>query len=177
MGVIYYILRYLSFPGALFRAFTEQFTLRIYEIPTEYARYMQKNELCGHIEHLLAPKKGSFGFCFIPHIITLLFGLAFLIPSGMNLFYLGKFNLSSLILLYFGFSFITNCFPLTEDAVNMYEKLYGKDSGSSTAVKVLLFLPAAVLYAGAYLERYCLSFVTGALFAYGLPFLIAALMS
>ena len=176
MGVIYYIIKFIAFPGTLFKAFLEQLVCRMYEIPVEYVKYMRRNEMCGHIDHLLAEKKGSFGICFLPHIIMLIFGLSFLIPSTMNLFYLGKTNIFSVIFVYLGISFLVNCFPLIEDAINMWDKLYGEDSSSKLIVKILLAVPAAIMYAGAYLERYCVSLITSIAFAYGLPYIMAGII-
>ncbi|MBP5272059.1 MAG: hypothetical protein ILO43_03725, partial [Clostridia bacterium] len=121
-------------------------------------------------EHLLAPHKGSFGICFGPHIIMLLLGLAITFPASVNLFYFGTFSWLSVILLYVGVSFLVNCFPLVEDALNMWDELFS--GASKTVSKVCLAVPAAVMYAGAYLERYCVSLLTSLAFAYALPFII-----
>ena len=94
MGTINFIIKILTFPGAFLKGFLEQLACRMYEIPIEFSRYFQKNELCGHVEHILAPKQGSFGVCFLPHIISLICGLSFLIPASLNSVYLGKFKFS-----------------------------------------------------------------------------------
>lgn len=171
MVILYEILKILTFPGALLKGFLEHLFCRIYKVPVEYSDYMQRNELCGHVEHLLAPHKGSFGICFGPHLIMLLLGLIVTFPASVNLFYLGTFSWLSVILLYVGVSFLFNCFPLVEDALNMWEELFS--DASKPASKVLLAVPAAVMYAGAYLERYCVSFLTTLAFAYVLPWIVA----
>lgn len=173
MGMIYFIIKILCFPGSLFKAFMEHLTCRMYGIPVEFSKYIQKNELCGHVEHLLAPHKGSFGVCFLPHIATLLCGLIFTVSASINLFYLGKVNVFSLIFIYVGISFLCNVFPLTEDAVNMWENLYSKDSRAKTVSKICLAVPAAIIYAGSYLERFCITVITSIAFAYAIPYMIA----
>lgn len=170
MGLIYFIVKILTFPGTVFKAFLEHLTCRMYEIPIEYSKYIQKNELCGHIEHLLAPQKGSFGVCFMPHIISLVCGLVFILCSGPNLFYLGKVNFLSVIFFWLGISCLTNCFPLLEDAVNMWEKLF---SSAKPISRILLAAPAGFMYVGAYLEKYCITLLLSIGFAYGLPYLLA----
>jgi hypothetical protein len=59
-----------------------------------------------------------------------------------------------LILLYLGIAFLTNVFPLVEDAMLLWEKLYGKESNAKMIWKILLFIPASVMYGGAYAEQY-----------------------
>lgn len=174
MVIVYEIIKFLTFPGALLKGFLEHLFCRIYRVPVEYSDYMQRNELCGHVEHLLAPHKGSFGICFGPHLIMLLLGLVISFPGAMDLFYLGTFNWLSVILLYVGISFLTNAFPLVEDALNMWGELFSAES--KTVSKVLLAVPAAIMYAGAYLEKYGLTLLTGAACAYVLPWLLALLV-
>ncbi len=171
MGLMYFILKIVSFPGTMFKAFMEHLACRMYGVPVEFSKYIQKNELCGHVEHLLAPKRGSFGICFLPHIVTLICGIAFTVPAAMNLFYLGKVNVFSCIFIYMGLSFLMNLFPMIEDAVNMWENLFSKDT--KIVLKIFLAVPAAVMYAGAYLERYCVTLLTTLGFAYGVPYFIA----
>ena len=174
MVKVYEIIKILTFPGALLKGFLEHLFCRIFKVPVEYSDYMQRNELCGHVEHLLAPHKGSFGICFGPHIIMVLLGLLISFPAAVNLFYLGTFSWLSVILLYVGLSFLTNAFPLVEDALNMWDELYSDES--KRVSKVLLAIPAAVLYAGAYIEKFGLTLLTGAACAYFLPWLVALIV-
>lgn len=176
MGLIYYILKFITWPGALLKAFMEQLTCRVYEIPVEYAKYMQKNELCGHVEHMLADHKGSFGICFLPHIISLVCGFIFTLSSSINIIYLGKSNLFSWIFIYLGISCLTNCFPLLEDAIHMWDNLYGKNSDAKLISKILLAPSAVIMYAGAYIEKYGVTFITSLAFAYALPYVFALLI-
>lgn len=177
MGIIYYIIKIITWPGTLLKAFMEHLTCRVYEIPVEYAKYMQKNELCGHIEHMLAPHKGSFGLCFLPHFISLICGFIFVLSSSINIIYLGKSNLFSWIFIYLGISCLTNCFPLLEDAIHMWDNLYGENSEAKTVSKILLAPFAAVMYIGAHLEKYGLTLLTSIAFAYALPYLLAFLVA
>ncbi|NLL62928.1 MAG: hypothetical protein GX241_01595 [Ruminococcaceae bacterium] len=171
MGIIRYIITLLTFPGALFAGFMEHLACRMYKIPVEYSKYIQKNELSGHVEHMLADQKGSFGVCFLPHIITLLCGISFVLPASMNLFYLGKINIVSLVFMYVGISFLSNSFPLLEHAINMWDHLF---KGSAKPVsKIFLAVPATVMYGGAYLEKYGISLLTSIAFSVVLPYVIA----
>ena len=174
MVILYEIIKILTFPGALVKGFLEHLFCRIYKVPVEYADYMQRNELCGHVEHLLAKHRGSFGICFGPHILMLLFGSVISFAAAMNLFYIGTFGWLSIILLYVGISFLTNCFPLVEDALNMWDELFSSDA--KTVSKVCLAVPAAVMLAGSYVERYGLTLLTGAAWAYVLPWLVALIV-
>ncbi len=173
MRAFYKFIKYFTFPGSLLKGFLEQLFCRIYGIQINNSEYMQDNEYCSHIDHELTGKKGSFGICWFPHIIMLLFGLVTTFPAAVNFFYLGKFDALSLILFYAGLSFLTNAFPLEDDALNMWDHLYGKDSDAKKVSKVFLAIPAAILYAGAYVEKYGLTIVTGFLCAWGFPYLVA----
>lgn len=173
MEMIYFLVKIITIPGTLFKAFLEHLSCRMFDIPVEFSRYIQKNELCGHIEHVLAKQKGSFGICFMPHIIALFSGLIMIIPASMNLFYLGKVNILSVVFIYFGISILTNCFPLLEDAVNMWGYLYGKESKAKMISKIFMFIPAAVMYGGAYIERFGITLITSIAFSYAFPYVLA----
>ncbi len=173
MGTINLIIKILTLPGSLTKAFLEQVACRLFNVPIEFSRYFQKNELCGHVEHLLAEKKGSFGICFFPHIIMLVLSLAFATPAAMNLVYLGKVNWFGIIFFYVGLSCFMNLFPLIEDATNMWEHLFGEESDSKLIVKILLAVPAAIMYAGSYLEHYFITVFTSVGFFYLIPYIIA----
>lgn len=174
MTILYEIIKMLTFPGALLKGFLEHLFCRLFKVPVEYSDYMQRNELCGHVEHLLADRKGSFAICFGPHIIMLLLGSLIAFPGAVNLFYLGTFNWLSVILLYVGVSFLTNAFPLVEDAVNMWEELFSSET--PVVGKIFGAIPACVMYAGAYIERYCVSLLTSLAWAYVLPWLVALIV-
>lgn len=170
MAIITYILKILTFPGAFFKGFLEHLSCRMFEIPVEYSRYFQKNELCGHVEHMLAPKKGSFGICFMPHIISLIFGLSFITPAAINFVYLGKVNIFGILFLYLGISCLLNCFPLIEDSLNMWDNLF-KNSETKAITKIALAVPATIMYAGAYLEHYFITVLTTVGFIFAIPYI------
>ncbi len=174
MEMIYRIIKYITFPGAVFKAFLEHLTCRLYEIPAEDIRSLQPNELCGHIEHELVKGRKSFGVCFVPFIIALLSGLIIIAPATFNIIYLGDYNVVSFFLLYFGISILTNMFPLMEDAYSMWESLYSADATAKTYSKILLAIPAAIIYVGALLERFGITFLTSIAFAFGLPYMVAS---
>ena len=176
-------------PGALLKGFLEHLFCRICGIPVEYAEYMQRNELCGHTEHLLAPHRGSFSFCFGPHIIMLILGMVTAFPASIDLFYLGTVTPADVILCYIGISFLTNCFPMVEDALNMWDNLYGTESAGEVdgagaythkptkgASKVLLAIPAAIMTGGAYIESWGVTLITSCVFTYFLSFIAARIV-
>ncbi len=170
MGLINYIVKLITFPGAFLKGFLEQLACRMFGVPVEFSKYFQKNELCGHVEHMLAPKKGSFGICFLPHIISLFCGIVFSIPAALNIVYLGKVNVFGVIFLYFGISCLLNCFPLIEDAVNMWDNIF-KNKDTKSVAKIGLAAPAAVMYLGAFLEHYFITILTTAGFIYAIPYI------
>lgn len=173
MKTFYKVIKYITFPGALLKGFLEQLFCRIFKIPVTNSEYMQDNELCGHIEHDLPGKKGSFAICWFPHIIMLLLGLFIALPGAIHFFYLGQFDVLSLILFYVGVSFLTNCNPLEDDAINMWDHLYGKDADAKKVSKICLAIPAAIMYGFAYVEKYGLTIVTGFLLSWGFPYFFA----
>ena len=164
MTVIYMITRFLTFPGALTRGLFEQIVCRIHKNAVEDNRYLRSDENCSHIEHELMPSAGSaFAICFVPMLCQLVLGLFVSITAATDLLYLGYFPLPQgiidIVCLWVGFSLSVNCFPSVEDALNMWEKLY-KTKGHIG--KKIIFAPGAVIcFAGAYLEKYCLTFVSG----------------
>ncbi len=172
MEMIYTIVKYITFPGAVFKAFLEHLTCRIYEIPVEDIRSLQPNELCGHIEHELVKGRKSFGMCFLPFLLSLLSGLLVITPAAINIIYLGQYNFISIFLFYFGISFLTNMFPMVEDAYSMWESLYGKESTAKKSSKILLAIPASILYIGSLLENFGITFLTSIAFAFWLPHII-----
>lgn len=174
MVTFYKIIKYITFPGAMLKGFLEHLFCRIFGIPVEYSDCMQPNQLCGHVEHMLSDKKGSFGFCWFPHIIMVILGCIVSLPGAMELFYFGIIDPLSILFFYIGISFLTNAFPLYEDAVNMWDYIYGKGSKETGKFKkVILFIPSAIIYAGSWLEQYGITFFTGILLGALLPFIVA----
>lgn len=173
MVTLYWIIKYITFPGTLLKGFLEQLFCRIFGVPVEYSEYMQRNDLCGHTEHVLAPDHGSFGICFFPHLIMLVLGLITAFPASFYLFYLGDLNVAAAILLYISISFLTNCNPLYEDALNMWSRLYGKDSTAKKVTKVFAAIPAVIMVGFSWLEQYGLTILSAFGITYGLSYLVA----
>ena len=174
MVTIYWLLKYLLFPGTLLKSFLEHLFCRLYKVPIEFALYMQRNYLCGHMEHLLVKeKKGSFAICFGPHIIMLVLGLLAAFPAGVEFFYLGGFNWFAVVCFYFALSFLFNAFPLIEDAYVMWDHLYGEEADASVAAKILCAIPACIMFAGAWLEQYSLTLLTALATTAVLPYALA----
>lgn len=176
MDMIYFIIKMITFPGTVVKAFLEQVACKMYDIPVEFPNYIARNQLCGHIEHELVTGKGSFGVCFIPHILTLLCGLVTVFPGAYQILYLSNYDVVSFILLYIGIALLTNIFPLMEDATQMKDCLLGPDSKAKTYSKVLLYIPAQIMYWGSRLEYMGITFLTSIGFAFAVPYIAAACM-
>ncbi len=221
MTIFYVITKYVTVFGTLIKGLWEHIFCGVFKIFVEDARYLQPNEICGHVEHELVDSKAkSFFVTFLPGIINAL--LAFFLGGAgyMGLFELGVKKSSPvfwvyLILFYLGVSFFCNIFPLVEDAMNNWNNLYNsklteeekkeneeiikkqkenkafakeaknaakekakEKKGSAPVkykkiennnlkiktdtniiVKILLFIPSAIMYGGAYLEKYGITFI------------------
>ena len=65
-------------------------------------------------------------------------------------------GISCAVSYWFAISLFVNAFPLVEDALNMIDKVYRKGN----ILQKILYTPGVwTCYAGAYLEKYCLTFV------------------
>lgn len=215
MKIIYLISKYATFFGALIKGLWEHIFCGIFKIFVEDARYLQPNELCGHVEHSLPQSRAkAFLSMFFPSVINGILAF-FLCVSGFTGLFVLKVSAKNamfwvyVVLLYLGVSFLCNIFPLVEDAMNNWSLIYSakfseedkkrnaeikekikakkafekerkklaKESGkpykpaaskddigviksqSSIFTKIILFIPSAVLYAGAYLEKYAVTFI------------------
>lgn len=164
MTIIYIITRFLTFPGALVRGLFEQIVCRIHKTPVEDNRYLRSDENSSHIEHeLMKTPGGAFAICFVPMLLQLILAVFVCVTASADLLYLGYFSMPAgiidIVCLWVGFSLTVNCFPSVEDALNMWEKLY-KTKGH--VFQKIIFAPGAVIcYTGAFLEKYCLTFVSG----------------
>lgn len=161
MTGLYVLIKYLTFPGALIKGFWQQVVCRICKVPVEDNRYLRKDEMCGNIEHEFMPKaQGAFAFCFVPAFMCCLAALLLgLIPAFITIYLeIGDLYLkiASALSYWFAVSLYVNCFPLIEDAMNMMDKIY---KHGNIIQKVLYAPAAACLYIGAYLERYCITFL------------------
>lgn len=163
MTKLYIITRFITAPGAIIRAFWEQVICRIHKTAVEDNRYLRNDELCSHVEHELMPTAGrAFAICFVPMILQLL--LAFLVatPAAFDVLYLGALSfpkgIIDIVCLWLGFSLVVNCFPSIEDAINMTDKLYRGDA--NIFQKIICAIGAGICNIGAYIERYCVTFLT-----------------
>lgn len=176
MSILYIISKIITLPGAYVKTFWEHLTCRILGIPVETTNYLHYDETLGHVEHEFAktlPK--SFLLCWLPGFINRIFGGTMLLAGSLGIFYLGVEPVSRevegnlwifyvyLVLLYLGISLLCNVFPLVEDALLTWEKLYGA-TGAKLIWKILLFIPAVCMLAGSYIERYCLNILLAAAF-------------
>lgn len=150
MRLIYIITRFLTFPGALTRGFSEQIVCRIHKTVVEDNRYLRRDENCSHIEHELMKTPGSaFAICFVPMFIQLLLAFLVSITAIIDLIYLDYFTMPGgiidLVCLWVGISLASNCAPSYEDALNMMERLY-KTKGH--VFQKIIFAPGAVISFG-----------------------------
>lgn len=161
MTAFYQLTKYLTFPGAYARCFWEQIVCRICRVPVEDNRYLRSDEMCSHIDHELMPTASSaFAMCFVPAFFNAI-GAFFL--AVFPIVYLFIYESSNLILLltcavsyWLSCSLYINSYSLIEDAINMMEKIYKK---GNIFQKIIYAPGAALLYLGAYLERYCVTFI------------------
>lgn len=163
MTKLYIITKYLTFPGALIRCMWEQIVCRICKVPVEDNRYLRNDEMISHIEHEFMPKaRGAFALCFVPAFMN--FIGAFLLALAPVMFTLyARFDdtvltIVNAIAYWFAFSLMINSYPLIEDAYNMMEKVYKQGN----ILQKIFYAPAAVLlFIGAFVEKYCISFILG----------------
>lgn len=166
MTGLYIFLKYLTAPGALVRGMWEQAVCRMSKIVVEDNRYLRRDESASHIEHeLAATSRSSFALCFVPFFFSMLGAFIFgLIPTLMLLYlqFKGIFlALSCAVSYWFAFSLFCNAFPLVEDAMNMMDKVYHH----GTVLQKIFYAPGAVItYAGAYLEKYAITFIIAVVF-------------
>lgn len=182
MTVWYVIVKYFTVIGTYVKAFFEHVCCRLYEVLIEDGRYIPANEMCGHVDHEIIKRRGaSFGVCFFPFLFSLIIGMIFLSAGSMNVYYLGEFftksgyvNIVNFIFLWLGVSFLTNLFPSVEDAITLKGLLYGENT--NLFVKIIASPIFAVLYCGAYLEKWGVTFVTSVAFSFVLPSIYAHIL-
>ncbi|MCR4615016.1 MAG: hypothetical protein K5756_02565 [Clostridiales bacterium] len=170
MTALYIITKIITLPMSYLKSLWEHITCVILRLAIEHKECIKMDETCGHVEHRLADKKASAYFvCAIPSFVMFLVALVTLAAGAIPLFYLGTFKYLALakrplvfwlyvVFVYLGGSALCNMFPMVEDVLKMREKIYGKD-GANLFVKIILFLPFLWLTAGAYLEKYCVTFL------------------
>lgn len=166
MTGLYVLIKYLTFPGALVRGFWEQVVCRCCKVPVEDNRYLRNDEMASHIEHEFMPTaRGAFAICFVPCLFNLVGAfLMGLIPSVMVLYL--KFSglaltLCSAVSYWFALSLFVNAFPLVEDALHMKDKVYH----SGNILQKIFYTPGLfITFGGAFLEKYCLTFLAAVIF-------------
>lgn len=170
MTSLYILIKYLTFPGALVRGMWEQIVCRFSKVPVEDNRYLRSDEMSSHIEHEFMPKaRGAFAICFVPFFFNMLGALFLGIIPAMMLVYL-QFRGIALIALcsvayWLAISLFVNAFPLVEDALNMIDKVYHHGN----ILQKIFYTPGVLIcFAGAYLEKYCLTFLFAVALTLGL---------
>lgn len=161
MTALYILTKYLTFPGALVRGMWEQIVCRICKVPVEDNRYLRKDEMISHVEHEFMPKaQGAFALCFVPAFMNAIGALFLCVAPIMFTLYVQiddtALTIVNLIAYWFAASLMVNSYPLVEDAWNMMEKIY---KHGNIIQKVLYAPGAAFLFVGAYLEKYCITFI------------------
>lgn len=164
MTTVYVIFKILAFPGTFVKGFWEHLTCKILGLPVESSSYLSTSELCGHVDHAL-PKTpfAAFLAAIGPSLMNLFIGSVFF-GSGYKLIFdmgIGYYEsrqafVLGVFLLYIGISFLCNIFPMVEDAMNLYDILYAQKKGNIVG-RIFAFIPTAIVYAGSYLERYCVT--------------------
>lgn len=161
MTRLYIFIKYLTFPGALIRGMWEQLVCRICKVPVEDNRYLRNDEMISHTEHELMPKaQGAFAICFVPAFMNFIGAVLLSLAPVMFTLY-ARFDDTVLTLVnaltyWFAFSLMVNSYPLIEDAMNMMEKIY---KNGNILQKILYAPAAALLYVGAFAEKYCVTFI------------------
>ncbi len=165
MTTFYYITKYLTFPGVYARCFWEQIVCRICKVPVEDNRYLRRDEMCSHVDHELMPTASSaFAICFVPAFFNAIGAFFLAILPIVFLFVYRTTNpllfAASAVSYWLALSLYVNSYSLIEDAINMMEKIYKQGN----ILQKILYAPgAALLYVGAYLERYGVTFIVALL--------------
>lgn len=164
MRIVYIIGRILTFPGAYLRGFWEHLTCRLFSIPVESEGYLRLDEACGHIEHDFPATRGrAYIIAVGPGFMNFFIGLPLFLSSLMGLYSLGITvgDSKPLFIMYLvfadvGVSLLCNCFPLAEDALHLWDVIYGR-SKANILVRIIMFIPTVRTVIGAYIEKYSLS--------------------
>lgn len=164
MTFFYVLTKCLTAPGAALHAFWEHMVCKICKIPVEDNRYLQANEMCGHVDHAFAlTPRAAFALCYVPMFFNLLGAFLMGLLPAFKLLYIGDFSLPGSLFdiaaIWFALSLFTNVSPLVEDAMKMWSLLYSK---SSNPAQKLFYTPGAVVcYLAAYLDRLSIPFIIG----------------
>lgn len=169
MIYIYVATRVITFFGTVLRTFWEHIACRIASIAAEDIRAFKVDELCGHVEHeLCETKKQAFTMCFLPFFLNFIIGCCLLLSGSYRVIYAGDLgSIKYWVFLYMGISCLANCVPSFEDVLSFKDMFYNENAGKF--LKVILAPFYSVIYVGALLERYSLTFVLAIAFAFVFP--------
>ncbi len=163
MDKIYIVSKYITFIGSILKGFWEHLFCRILGVPVQDARYLQANELCGHVDHDFTKNRNTtFFLCWLPGLMNRVFGYGMLVGGYLGLFVVraaadAPIFWIYILLFYLGVSLICNNAPLYEDALNNWDLVYGKDKNTNVIVKVLAFIPSVYFLLSAWIEKYAIS--------------------
>lgn len=159
MDKLYIVSKYITFVGAILKGFWEHLFCRILGVPVQDARYLQANELCGHVDHdFTKSRTTTFLICWLPGIMNRVLGYGMLVGGFLGLFHV-EAGMDTpifwiyLVLYYLGASLVFNNAPLYEDALNNWDLFYGKDKKTNPVVKVLALIPSAYFLVSAWMEK------------------------
>ena len=174
MTALYYITKYLTFPGAYARCFWEQIVCRICRVPVEDNRYLRQDEMCSHIDHEFMPTASSaFAFCFVPAFFNAIGAFCLGILPLFFLFFYETTNVITLavsvVSYWLSCSLYINSYSLVEDAMNMMEKIF---KHGNILQKIIYAPGAALLYIGSFLEKYCITFIAVVVFTVAMIFAV-----
>lgn len=174
MNTLYVATRVLTFFGTEMRTFWELIVCRVFKIPAEDVRAFKSSELCGHVEHELTKNTTeAFFMCWFPLTMNFFLGCCFLLVGSYELVYIGATSsIIAYIFMWLGISFLSNCFPSFEDVLAFKDYVYG---GKNKVTKILFAPLFALDYAGAFLERYSLTFIVAIAFSIGFPYMFSLL--
>ena len=161
MSTFYTITKYLTFPGAFLRAFWEHFMCKILKIPVEDSAYLRAGEMCGHIDHAFASKAfPAYTVAIMPGLLNFFCGMPIMLTGVLNLRVMGITPSDSVVLFilyivmaYVGISMLCNIFPDVETVMNLWDIIFTSKK-SNIFARILTVIPSALMYAGAYLEKF-----------------------
>lgn len=163
MEKIYVVSKYITFIGAILKGFWEHLYCRILGVPVQDARYLQANELCGHVEHDFTKSRlTTFLVCYLPGLMNRVFGYGMFLGGFLGLFHVEVGTENTIfwvyaVMLYLGVSLLCNNAPLYEDALNNWDLLYGKGRKTNIIVKIIAFIPSVYALISAWMEKYAIS--------------------
>lgn len=159
MDKLYIVSKYITCVGAILKGFWEHLFCRILGIPVQDARYLQANELCGHVDHdFTRERTKTFLLCWLPGLMNRIFGYGMFVGGFLGLFHVEAAADKPIfwiyiILFYLGASLLCNNAPLYEDALNNWDLVYGKERNTNIVIKALAFIPSVYFIVCAWVEK------------------------